>query len=431
MHVIVLGAGIIGVSTAWHLLNHGHEVTLVDRQDGAGLETSYANAGQISVSYCEPWANKGAPMKALKWMFSSTSPLLLRPRLDPDQWRWCLAFLRECNDKAFARNVAQLSALGTYSHRALKTIVAQTGIAYHRLEKGIAHFYCDQAAFDAAAADARSMEAYGIERRVVSGDELVNIEPALASFGSRITGATYTDTDETGDAHEFTHNLAWHCQQRGANLVFGHEIEGLEVTDDAARSVHLRERATRRASQLHGDAVVVACGSYTPGLLKPLGIHVPIYPGKGYSVTLPLLRQSKAPFVSMIDDERKIAFTRLGDTLRVAGTIELGGFDLSLHTSLARARCEMLLKRTEEVFPGVADTRTPEEGGTPSYWCGLRPATPTNVPIIGRVLGIDGLWINAGHGTLGWTHGAGSGKALAELISGIMPEMPGFRFFGH
>ncbi len=430
MQVTVLGAGIIGVSTAWHLLQRGHEVTLVARQPDAALETSFANAAQISVSYCEPWANKDAPLKTLKWMFSDESPLLFRPQLDWAQWRWGLQFLAQCNDAAFVRNVAQLVALGAYSHAALKDVVAETGIEYDRLERGIAHYYTDQKSFDGAADAAAVMQRFGVQRRVVSRDELLAIEPALRPFGERIVGGTYTQSDESGDARVFTQKLAALCGRRGAQMLFGHDIEQIERQGGEVRQVRVRDRASGAARALKADAFVVACGSYTAPLLKSVGIHVPIYPGKGYSATLPLLRPEHAPSVSMLDDQMKCAVSRLGDRLRVAGTIELGGFDLSLDTPLARKRCEMLVRRIEQVFPGVADTRTPAEGGDPQFWCGLRPATPTNIPLIGRTP-LRGLWINAGHGTLGWTHGAGSGKAIAELIHGEQPAMNfGFQGMG-
>jgi D-amino-acid dehydrogenase len=428
MQVVVLGAGVIGVSTAWHLLQRGHEVTIVDRQPDAALETSFANAAQISVSYCEPWANREAPLKALKWMFSPTAPLLFRPQMDPAQWRWGLQFLGQCNDKAFERNVAQIVALGAYSHRALKDVVADTGIEYNRLECGIAHYYSDQKSFDGAAEAAALMRKFGVKRNILSREELLKVEPALNAYAERIVGGTFTPSDESGDAKVFTQQLAALCAQRGAEMLFDHDIERIATADGAATEVQVRNRATGLARALKADAYVVACGSYTTPLMKSVGVRVPIYPGKGYSATMPLLRPELAPKVSMIDDSLKIAMSRLGDQFRVAGTIELGGFDLSLDTPLAKKRCEMLVRRIEEVFPGMADTRTPQEGGDPQFWTGLRPATPTNIPLIGRTK-IGKLWINAGHGTLGWTHGAGSGKALAELINGEVPAMD-FGFAG-
>ncbi|HRH05940.1 MAG TPA: FAD-dependent oxidoreductase [Burkholderiaceae bacterium] len=454
MKVIVMGAGIIGVSTAWHLLNDGHEVTVVDRQVDAAMETSFANAGQISVSYCEPWANKDAPLKAIKWMLSKEAPLLFRPQWPTFganakygggwlQWRWGLQFLNQCNDAAFERNVQQLVALGAYSHEALKDIVSSTGISYQRLECGIAHYYSDQQAFDSAAEAAALMQKYGVHRRVVSKKELLTIEPALNAYADSIVGGTYTPSDESGDARVFTQALMQACIQRGAEFLLGHDVLALNKIDGAIKSIAvqalnthmvdpLANQDTRKFASNSGkkhairtltaDAYVVACGSYTAPMLRTVGVDLPIYPGKGYSATFKILKPESAPSVSMIDDQVKCAISRLGDELRVAGTIEIGGYDTSLNSKLSQARCRMLSKRIEQVLPGVCDTRLDEEGGTPRFWTGLRPATPTNIPYIGQTK-VGKLWVNSGHGTLGWTHGAGSGKALASLISGKIPDI--------
>ena len=436
MKIIIVGAGIIGVSTAWHLLELGHEVTVVDRQPDAAMETSFANAGQISVSYCEPWANRDAPLKALKWMFRDDAPLLFRPRLDWQQWRWSLLFLSQCNDTAFERNVQQLVALGAYSHSALKDVVSATGIAYQRLERGIAHYYTDQKSFDAAGDAAALMRCHGVDRRVVSKDELLKIEPALASFSHRIVGGTFTASDESGDARLFTQALAQRCQARGAEFIYGYDVVQLNTSNDAIDSIAIQaipalkngDIASKEIRTLKADQFVIACGSYSAPLLRTVGVDLPIYPGKGYSASFRIKRPEAAPMVSTIDDEMKIAISRLGDRLRVAGTIEVGGYDLSLNTRVARARCQMLSDRIETVLPGVCDTRSEAQGGDPQYWTGLRPATPTNIPYIGQTK-VAKLWINAGHGTLGWTHGAGSGKALAELMHGLKPAMQ-FKFLG-
>ena len=454
MKIIVLGAGIIGISTAWHLLELGHEVTVVDRQPDAALETSFANAGQISVSYCEPWANKDAPLKALKWMFSKEAPLLFRPQLPTfgsnakfgggwQQWRWGMQFLGQCNDAAFERNVQQIVALGAYSHAALKDVVAETGISYNRLECGIAHYFTDQHALDSAGESAMLMQKYGVKRQVLGRDAIIKIEPALQSFASNIVGGTYTASDESGDACLFTQELARRCFARGVQFMFGYNVMALSKEQNAIKNIAIEtintpatlQNDSPRKQILTADAFVVACGSYSAPLLRTVGVDVPIYPGKGYSATFKILKPELAPNVSVIDDQVKCAMSRLGDQLRVAGTIEVGGYDTSLRTDLAQTRCKMLARRVEQVLPGVCDTRLEEEGGTPHFWTGLRPATPTNIPYIGKT-SVSNLWINAGHGTLGWTHGAGSGKALAELMSGKTPEIARgsaaqrFKFYG-
>ena len=422
MKVIVMGAGIIGISTAWHLLDEGHEVTVVDRQPDAALETSFANGAQISVSFCEPWANAEAPFKVVKWLLRDDAPLLFRPKLDPYQWRWGLSFLAQCNTQAFERNVGQLVALGRYSQAALKSVVAQTGIEYHRLERGILHFFSTPQDFAAGAAAAELMRRHGVDRRVLSRDEVLAVEPALATFGPRLAGGTYTASDESGDARVFTQQLAKRCAERGATFLYGRDIVDLQKTGNAIESLRVRERATGQITTLRADAYVAAMGSYTAPLLRPLGLCLNIYPAKGYSATLKLKHPERASTVSLLDDSRKIAISRLGDEVRIAGTAEMAGYDTSITSATSRVRCEALVRRYDELFPGVADTATPH------YWAGLRPSTPDNIPIIGRSP-IDRLWVNSGHGTLGWTHGAGSGRALAELISGKQPALD-FGFYG-
>jgi D-amino-acid dehydrogenase len=432
MKITVLGAGIIGISTAWHLTERGHEVTVVDRQSDAALETSFANAAQISVSYCEPWANKEAPWKALKWMFSKEAPLLFRPQFPLgegwQQYRWGLEFLANCNDAAFERNVQQLVALGSYSHRALKDVVQATGIEFNRMEKGIAHFYLDQKSMDHAAQAASLMAKYGVNRRVVSKAELLQIEPAFKQYGDHIVGGTYTASDESGDARVFTQELARRCAQRGVQFLWNHDVLSLQQSGGSVDTVRVRDHISGVTKALRADQFVLALGSYTAPLLRTVGLNLPIYPGKGYSATFKILKPELAPQVSFIDDSVKCAMSRLGDELRIAGTIEVGGYDTTLGSNLARARCHMLARRVETVFPGVCDTRLEEDGGNPRFWTGLRPATPTNIPYIGRTR-IGKLWVNAGHGTLGWTHGSGSGKAIAELLSGDRPDMK-FGFYG-
>ena len=416
MKVIVLGAGIIGVATAWYLLEEGHDVTVVERQPAAALETSFANGAQISVCFCEPWANAGAPLKVAKWMLQDDSPLLFRPRLDPHQWRWALSFLGQCNDAAFARNVQQLVALGRYSHESLKSVVAATGIEYERLQRGILHFFSSAADHESGIKAAGLMRDHGVDRRVLGREEVLQVEPALRAFGDRIHGGTYTPSDESGDARVFTQKLAERCAARGATFLHEHDVLGFDKSGDRIAGVRVRDRATLRDITLTGDQVVAAAGSFTAPLLRPLGVYLNIYPAKGYSATLRLKRPDDASVVSLLDDTRKIAISRLGDHIRIAGTAEMAGYDTRIDSATARVRCEALVRRYEELFPGVADT------SQPNFWAGLRPSTPNNLPYIGRSK-ISNLWLNAGHGTLGWTHGAGSGRALAELISGRRPQL--------
>lgn len=422
MHVIVLGAGIIGISTAWHLRRQGHEVTVVDRQPEAARETSHANGGQISVSFCEPWASADAPLKVARWLLRDDAPLLFRPRLDPHQWRWGLSFLGQCTDAAFERNVRQLVALGRYSHETLKAVVADTGIAYQRLERGILHFFSSAEDFRKGVAATELMRRHGVDRRVLDRDEVLQVEPALAAFGARLHGGTFTPSDESGDAALFTRQLAAHCQAAGVRFLYDTAVEGLDQAAGRLSGVRLRGLHDDRRQVLRADHYVAAMGSYTAPMLRPLGIWLNIYPAKGYSATLRLKRPEAASVVSLLDDSAKIAISRLGDTIRVAGTAELAGYDTGLDSATARTRCAALVNRFETLFPGVADTREPQ------FWAGLRPSTPDNIPCIGRSR-IANLWLNAGHGTLGWTHGAGSGRALAELISGQRPALA-FGFCG-
>jgi D-amino-acid dehydrogenase len=422
MKVTVLGAGIIGISTAWYLTEEGHEVTVVDRQPDAALETSFANGAQISVSFCEPWANAGAPLKVLKWLLRDDSPLLFRPRLDPYQWRWGIKFLAQCTDAAFARNVDQLVALGAYSHESLKSLVAQTGIQYERLERGILHFFSSADDFESGAKAAELMRQHGVDRRVLSRDEVLAVEPSLAAFGPSIHGGTFTPSDESGDARVFTQALARLAKERGVKFLYQHDILGFEMAGGEIAGVQVADQTTGESTTLRAQQVVAAMGSFTAPLLRQIGVDLDIYPAKGYSATLRLKRPEAASVVSLLDDTRKIAISRLGDHIRIAGTAEMAGYDQGLAGRTAQVRCAALVKRYEELFPGVADL------SEPNYWTGLRPSTPTNIPYIGRSK-IANLWLNAGHGTLGWTHGAGSGRALAELMSGKRPQL-NFGFCG-
>jgi D-amino-acid dehydrogenase len=411
MKILVLGAGVIGTSTAWYLAGHGHEVSVVDRREGPGLETSFANGGQISVSHSEPWSTPDAPLKLVKWWFKPDSPLLFRLRMDPHQWSWGLRFFYECAPWRTRENSRLMVTLSAYSREALAELRATTGIDYDALERGILHYFTDRASFDEAAAAAPQLRQYGLEMEVKTPEQCVQIEPALAHFRDRIAGATYTETDESGDAYKFTLNLARMAEAKGVKFLYGRSIRKLDRDGSGVTGVVV-SHADGRNEVMTADAYVVSLGSYSPLLTRPIGLDLPIYPAKGYSATVPIVEPAKAPTVSITDDAYKIVFSRLGERLRIAGTAELSGYS----TELNMVRCEALTRRARTVFPGAADYDKPQ------YWTGLRPSTPSNVPLIGRTR-FPNLYLNTGHGTLGWTMAAGSGTALADIVSGRKPEV--------
>ena len=404
--MLVLGAGVVGVTCAWFLRQAGHDVTVIERQMGAGRETSFANGGQISVSHAEPWANPGAPRKVLQWLGREDAPLLFRPRLSVEQWVWGLAFLRECTAARAARNTRRLVALGLYSRSVLKQLRAEVALDYPHSERGILHFYTDDTDFELACTSAALMRSLGCDRRSVSPDEAVALEPALASVRGRIVGADYCAEDESGDAHAYTLQLAERCAQQSVEFLLNTIV--LRVLVERGRCAGIRIlRADGAITRLNADAVVACLGVQTRALLAPHGIRLQIVPAKGYSATFDITDLRRAPTVSLTDDEYKIVFSRFDQRLRVAGTVELGGDGLELNP----ARCDALTRRTEALFPGACDFSQPR------YWAGLRPLTPSNVPYLGATR-IPALYLNTGHGTLGWTMAAGSGALIANLISG-------------
>ena len=402
MKIVVLGAGVIGVTSAWYLAEAGHEVTVVDRRAQPGLETSFANGGQISAGHAEPWAKPAALPKILKWLGHEDAPLLFRPRVDWAQWRWGLGFLRECVPGRFERNARTLAGLAGYSRDCLRALRASTGIHYDELTRGILQFATRDADLRVLEAQARAMNAFGARREFKTADECVALEPALRSSKEKVLGGLYDPHDESGDAHKFTMELARRCEQRGVQFRFGHTVARIEAAGDRVEGV----------DGVRGDAYVVALGSYSPLLLRRLGIRIPVYPLKGYSITL---ETKEGPTVSLTDEAAKIVISRLGNRLRAAGTAELTGYD----TSINETRCNAIMQRIRTLFPDIAP-------GEVKTWAGLRPATPSNVPVIGRTR-LANLFLNTGHGTLGWTLACGSGRALADIVSGRKPEVD-FRF---
>jgi D-amino-acid dehydrogenase len=421
MRVIVLGAGLLGVTSAYFLQQLGHEVTVIDRQATPAAETSFANGGQISVSHAEPWANPSAPLKVLQWLGKEDAPLLFRLRADMRQWLWGLQFLRECTPARTRHNIEQIVRLGTYSRETLQQLRRDTGIAYDQRTQGILHFYTTQKEFDAALAPAEQMRALGCDRRVISADEAVKLEPALAHIRPQLAGATYTAEDESGDANRFARELAALAKAAGVRFLMSHTVTALREVGGAIDHVEATD-GEGRFQRIRGDAFVLAMGSLSPLLAAPLGIRLPIYPAKGYSVTMPVVDAAKAYQVSLTDDEFKLVFSRYtsetGDRMRIAGTAELNGYDRDLN----RVRCEAIVRRVEQLFPGAGDATQAQ------FWTGLRPATPSNVPLIGATK-LPNLFLNTGHGTLGWTHACGSGKSIARIVSGLAPEVD-FSFTG-
>ena len=417
MKIIVLGGGIIGISSAWWLSQAGHEVVVVDRCAGPAQETSFANGGQISVSYAEPWANPQAPLKLFKWMFQDDAPLLFRPQMDWRQWAWGALFLRECLPDRLALNIRAMVSMAQYSRDTLKQMRAELDIQYHQQTRGILNFYRDHDDFDASQLAADVMRDYGVDRRVVSADEVIAIEPALAPHRPSIVGGDFTVDDESGDAYLFTTALAKRAAQAGVQFRFSTTVTRLISEGGRAQSVEIID-AQGQYENLTADVFVVAMGSFTPQLLHPLGVHCPIYPTKGYSASFPILDSAAAPMVSLTDSSHKVVYTRLGNTLRMAGTAELSGYSRDLNPK----RCQAMLTQARELFPDALDYDHVQ------YWSGLRPSTPSNVPMIGATR-VANVYVNSGHGTLGWTMGVGSGRALADLIGGLRPE-PEFPFLG-
>jgi len=415
MKVIVLGAGVIGTTSAWYLARAGHDVTVVDRQPEAALETSFANGGQISVSHSEPWANPTAPLTILRWLGREDAPLLFRPRADFGEWLWGVRFLLECLPARARHNTAEAFALALYSREQLGQLRHDTGISYEAQTSGILHLYEDRRDFERATRQIGSLRGRGLELEIKTADECRLIEPALRHSRVGVEGGVYAATDESGDAQLFTKNLSDLCRAQGVAFRFNVSVRALEAGRGAIERVVIDDEAGIEES-LRADAYVVALGSYSPLLLKSIGISIPVYPVKGYSVTLPLEPESVAPQISLTDHARKIVISRLGNRLRVAGTAELNGYD----TEMNEVRCDALVRRCFEWFPKAGRA----EGA--QFWTGLRPATPSNLPLVGRSR-YPNLFLNTGHGTLGWTLACGSGRALADIVSGRKPE-PEFGF---
>jgi D-amino-acid dehydrogenase len=405
MKVVVLGAGIIGVTSAYQLAKAGHEVTVIDRQQGPALETSFANAGEVSFGYCSPWAAPGIPMKAIKWLFMHHAPLILRPKVDGAMLSWLVKMLSNCTSERYAINKSRMLRLADYSRISLAEVREETGIAYDERMQGTLQLFRTQQQLDASAKDVKALAADGIPYEVLDPDGCIRVEPALTHVRGKIVGGLLTPKDETGDCFKFTNALAAKAVELGVQFQYGTTIKGLDVQGGQVRAV-MTDRG-----RMDADAIVVALGSYSPLLLKPLGISLSVYPVKGYSLTIPITDASRAPESTVMDETYKIAITRLGDRIRVGGMAEISGYT----NDLGLARRQTLEHSVTDLFPGGDVAKA-------SFWSGLRPMTPDGTPVIGPTK-IKGLFLNTGHGTLGWTMSSGSARVISDLVSGRKPDI--------
>lgn len=406
MKITILGAGVIGVTSAYYLARAGHDVTVLDRQPGSALETSFANAGEISPGYASPWAAPGIPLKAMKWLFMKHAPLIIRPMADRATWSWMMAMLRNCTSARYAVNKGRMVRLAEYSRDCLIALREETGIAYDHRCQGTLQVFRTQKQLDSIGKDIDVLRADGVPFEVLDVAGCIAAEPGLASSRDKIVGGLRLPNDETGDCYKFTAELQKHAEALGVRFRFGIGIRGLNRQGDRIVSL-----ATDQG-EIASDAFVAAMGSYTPALLDPLGIDLPVYPVKGYSITVPIVDPSRAPVSTVMDETFKIAITRLGDRIRVGGMAEIAGFS----HDLPPARRATLEHSVEDLFGGAGDQ------SHATFWSGLRPMTPDGTPIIGSTR-YGNLFINAGHGTLGWTMACGSGRLLASLIGGSEPEI--------
>jgi D-amino-acid dehydrogenase len=406
MKILVLGSGVIGVTTAYYLAAAGHEVEVVERQSGPALETSFANAGEVSPGYSSPWAGPGIPVKAIKWLLMRHGPLVVRPKIDPAMWVWLTKMLRNCTSARYAVNKARMVPIAEYSRDCLRALRQETGITYDERTQGTLQLFRKQAQLDGTGGDIEVLKQFGVPYELLDPAGCIAAEPALARVREKFVGGLRLPGDETGDCQMFTERLAALCAGRGVTFRFDTTIERISVSGGAVDGV------ATSAGMLSADAYVVALGSYSPILLRPLGLSVPVYPVKGYSITVPITDATAAPVSTVMDETYKVAITRLGNRIRAGGTAEISGYDMSLQP----ARRATLEHSVGDLFP---------KGGAledAKFWCGLRPMTPDGPPIIGKAP-VGGLFLNTGHGTLGWTMACGSARVLADLISGRTPDI--------
>lgn len=407
MKVLILGSGVVGVTSAYYLAAQGHEVAVVDRQPSPAMETSYANAGQVSFGFSSPWAAPGIPQKAIKWMFQEHAPLKIQPRMDPTMARFMLQMFNNCNAERYAINKERMVRVAEYSRACINTLREETGIRYEDRQRGLLQLFRNESQVEAVGKDMRVLEQCGVRHKLLGAEEIQDVEPALARVPGKFVGGLHLPDDQTGDCHLFTNRLADYCRDKlGVEFLFNVDIQRIKRQSGRIESV------VTSAGEMTADSYVVCLGSYSPFLVKDLDISLPIYPVKGYSLTVPVTDDGGAPQSTVMDETFKVAISRFDNRIRVGGTAELASYDLNL-LEKRRATISMVVR---DVFPEGGDIEKAE------FWTGLRPMTPDSTPIIGATK-YDNLWLNTGHGTLGWTMSCGSGQLLADLMAGRKPAI--------
>lgn len=406
MHIAVLGAGVVGLATAYYLVRDGHRVTLIEREAGVGLGTSFANGGQLSYSYVAPLAGPGVLPKIPPWLLRRDSPLRLHPRLDPQQWLWLAQFVRACSARQADLTTRRLLALSFYSRAMMAALTHAQPLNFDHTKRGKLIAYSDGASFDAARRLMAYQHSLGCEQEALSAAQCLELEPALVDLRARLSGGIFTPSEEAGDCYEFCLELERLLLAAGVKIALDSEIRGLTLRGGAVVAVETAQ------GPVACDAAVLTLGAASPGLMRKLGVRLPIYPLKGYSLTAPVPADGRVPRISVTDYKKRIVYALLGDELRVAGMADIAGFD----TTPDPARLALLLREARRAFPAAA------HWDNAKTWCGLRPATPKGPPILGPT-GHAGLWLNVGHGALGFTLALGSGKVVADLIAGRSPAI--------
>lgn len=407
MKILVLGCGVVGVTSAYYLARQGHDVTVVDRQPSPAMETSYGNAGQVSFGFSSPWAAPGIPQKAVKWMFQEHAPLKIQPRMDPTMARFMMQMFNNCTAERYAINKERMVRVAEYSRACINALRDETGIRYEDRQRGLLQLFRYDSQIDAAAKDMNVLAQCGVRHTLLNAEEIQSVEPALARVPGKFVGGLHLPDDQTGDCHLFTNRLADYCQEQlGVEFRFDTTIQRIRRQGDRIEGV------VTTAGEMTADAYVVCLGSYSPFLVKDLDLRLPIYPVKGYSLTVPVTDEGGAPQSTVMDETFKVAISRFDNRIRVGGTAELASYDLSL-LEKRRATISMVVR---DVFPEGGDVSKAE------FWTGLRPMTPDSTPIIGGTK-YTNLWLNTGHGTLGWTMSCGSGHLLADLVAGRQPAI--------